>query len=105
MPGIGWEVCSPLKDLILIESVAGPSQDKGKGREWMEMDKGKPEKARSPSSTISEYEGAFHGGEDSALGYDWINDEHGDSWSDRDVKETEWLMDQLYQDTSEEPIE
>jgi hypothetical protein len=48
---------------------------------------------------------AFHQGEDSAFVYDWINDEHGGSWLDWDVKETEWLMDQSYQDTSEESIE
>jgi hypothetical protein len=37
--------------------------------------------------------------------YDWINDEHGDSWLDQDVKDTERLTDQSYQDMSEEPIE
>jgi hypothetical protein len=105
MPGIAWELKSPIEELILIESVAGPSRDKCKGKEPVEMDKGKPEKAQSQSLTISEFEGVFHGGEDSAFVYNWINDEHGDSWSDRDMKETEWLMDQSYQDTSEEPIE
>jgi hypothetical protein len=45
MPGIGWEQCLPLKDLVLIESTAGPSQDKGKSKEQAEMDAGKPKKA------------------------------------------------------------
>jgi hypothetical protein len=104
MLGVAWELNSPLKELFPIESTAGPSHDKGKGREQVEMDEGKPEKAQSPSLTISEYEGVFHGGEDSTFVYDWINDKHGDSWSDRDVKETEWLTDQSYQDMSEGPI-
>jgi hypothetical protein len=81
MPGISWETHFPLKDLVLIESKAGPNQDKGKGKEQVEMDKGKPEKAQSPSLTISEYEGAFHNG-DSAFVYNWIDDNHGDSFSD-----------------------
>jgi hypothetical protein len=104
IPGVNWEKCSPLKDLVPIESVASPSQDKGKGREQWEMDEGRPEKAQSPSLTISEYEGAFHA-RDSTFVYNWIDNEHGNSWSDQDVKETEWLTDQSYQDTSEEPIE
>jgi hypothetical protein len=41
---------------------------------------------------------------DSAFVYDWIDDTHGDSWSDQGVKESEWLTDQSYQDVSEEPI-
>jgi hypothetical protein len=45
MPGISWESKSPLKNLIPIKSLAGPSQDKGKGRERLEMDKGKSERA------------------------------------------------------------
>jgi hypothetical protein len=45
MPGVAWELKSPIKELIPIESVAGPSQDKGKGREQAEMDEGKPKKA------------------------------------------------------------
>jgi hypothetical protein len=67
------------------------------------MEEGKVEKAQSPSLTISEHEGAFYDG-DSAFIYNWIDDEHGDSWSDWDVKETEWLTDQLYQDASEKHI-
>ena len=45
MPGMVWEVCSPLKDLIPIKSKAGSSQDKGKGKENAEMDEGMPEEA------------------------------------------------------------
>ena len=40
MPGMVWEACFSLKDLIPIESKAGSSQDKGKGKEKAEMDKG-----------------------------------------------------------------
>jgi hypothetical protein len=69
MPGVAWELKSPLKELIPIELMAGPSHDKGKGKEQAEMDEGKPEKAQSPSLTVSEYEGVFHGGEDSAFVY------------------------------------
>ena len=68
------------------------------------MDKGKSEKARSPSLMVSEYATAFHQGEDSAFVYDWINDNHGDSQLDLDVKETEWLMDQSYFDAEELPL-
>jgi hypothetical protein len=85
---IGWEVCSPLRDLVPIESITSPSQDKGKGREQVEMDEGKLEKARSPSLTVSEYDGVFYNG-DSAFVYDWIDDNHRDSWLDRDVKESD----------------
>jgi hypothetical protein len=45
MLGITWELKSPIKELIPIESMAGPSREKGKGREHAEMDEGKPEKA------------------------------------------------------------
>ena len=38
------EIHSPLKDLIPIESSAGPSQDKGKGRAIKAMDEGKSER-------------------------------------------------------------
>jgi hypothetical protein len=103
MPGIGWEKHSPLKDSVPIESIAAPSKDKGKSKEQGEMEEGKPERAQSPSLTVSQYEGAFHNG-DSAFVYNWIDDKHGDNWSDQDVKGTEWLTDQSYQDTSEEPI-
>jgi hypothetical protein len=78
MPGVGYR--SPIKELIPIESSAGPSQDKGKGREVVKaMDEGKSKKARSPSLTVSEYATAFHQGEDSAFVYKWIDDDHGDS--------------------------
>jgi hypothetical protein len=66
MLGISWETRSPLKDLVPIESVTSPSQDKGKGQEQTEVDEGKPKKAQSFSLTISEYEGAFNCGD--ALG-------------------------------------
>jgi hypothetical protein len=103
MPGVVLQ--SPLGDLIPIESSAGPSQDKGKGRAVEAMNKGKSKRAQSVSLTVSEFTGAFHQGEDSAFIYDWINNEHGDSWLDWDMKETKWLMDQSYMDASEEPIE
>jgi hypothetical protein len=45
MPGIDWEKCSPLKDVVPIKSIASPSQGKGNGRKQVEMDEGKPEKA------------------------------------------------------------
>jgi hypothetical protein len=92
-----------LKDLIPIKSSAGPSQDEGKGKEVDLMDKGKSERARSVSLTVSEFAGVFHQGKDSAFIYNWIDDNHGDSRSDLDIKETEWLTDQLYFDASEEP--
>jgi hypothetical protein len=98
MPGVGWETRSPLKDLIPIESEAGFSQDKGKGKERAEMDKGLPEKACTISLTISKYSGAFHGESDSCFIYDWIDDNHRDSSSDQDIKENEWLTDRSYQD-------
>jgi hypothetical protein len=44
MPGVSWELKSPLKELIPIKSMAGPSQDKGKDKEQIEMDEGKSEK-------------------------------------------------------------
>jgi hypothetical protein len=103
MPGIGWEPKSPLKDLIPIESSAGPSQDKGKGKAVKTMDKGKSERGQSVSLTISEFEGAFHGGS-SCFVYNWINDEHSNS-SPEGLKETECLTNQSYQDANEEPIE
>jgi hypothetical protein len=103
MPGVGWESKSPLKDLVPIASLAGLSQDKGKGRAVEVMDKGKLERRRSVSLTISKFEGVFHGGS-SCFICGWINDEHSDS-SLEGLKETEWLTDQSYQDASEEPIE
>jgi hypothetical protein len=51
MLGIGYQ--SPLRDLIPIKSLAGPSQDKGKGRAVESMDKGKSEREQSVSLTIS----------------------------------------------------
>jgi hypothetical protein len=94
-PGVGY--------LVPIE--APVPQDKGKGREVVEaMDEGKSEKAWSPSLTVSEYATAFHQGEDSAFVYNWTDDDHGDSQSDLDVKETEWLMDQLYFNAEELPL-
>jgi hypothetical protein len=92
-----------LKDLIPIKPPAGPSQDKGKGKEVDPMDEGKSERERSVSLTASEFAGAFHQGEDSVFIYNWIDDGRSDSWSDQDIKESEWLMDQLYFDASEEP--
>ena len=69
------------------------------------MDKGKLERARSVSVTISEYKGVFHGGS-SAFMYNWIDDAHGDS-NLEDPRESveDWLTDLSYMDTSEEPIE
>ena len=101
LPGMVRETHSPLKSLIPIESKAGLSQNKGKGKGEAEMDKGKPEKARSPSLTISKYMSAFHHGEDSAFVYNWIDDNHGDSFSDQDVKESKWLTDQSYMDAND----
>ena len=65
----------------------------------------KLERSRSVSVTVSEYEGAFHGGS-SAFVYDWIDNAHGDSSLEgpRDSIE-DWMTDQLYQDAAEEPIE
>jgi hypothetical protein len=94
-PGVGY--------LVPIE--APIPQDKGKGKEKMikAMDEGKSKKARSHSLTVSKYVTVFHQGEDSVFVYDWINDEHGDSRSDLDVKETEWLTNQSYFDAEEVP--
>jgi hypothetical protein len=44
MPGIGWEPRSPLKELVPIESSAGSSKDKGKGKAVEAMDEGKLER-------------------------------------------------------------
>jgi hypothetical protein len=103
MPGIGWELKSPLKELVPIESLAGLSKDKGKGRAVEVMDKGKSEGEWSVSLTVSKYKGTFHNG-DRCFIYNWIDDEHGSS-SLEGLKEMEWLTDQSYQDTCEEPIE
>jgi hypothetical protein len=103
MPGVKLQ--SPIRDLIPIELSAGPSQDKGKGRAVDPMDKGKSKRERLVSLTVSEFEGAFHGGS-SAFVYDWINDEHGDSSPEGPQESVDnWLTNQSYMDTNEEPIE
>jgi hypothetical protein len=95
---------SPIRDLIPIDSSAGPSQDMGKGKAVERMDEGKSERGCSVSLTVSEYEGAFHGG-DSAFVYDWIDDAHSDSSPEGPRESIEdWLTDRSYVDTSEEPI-
>ena len=101
MPGMVWEACFSLKDLIPIESKAGSSQDKGKGKEKAEMDKGMCEKACAISLTVSKYSGVFHGRNNSCFVYVWIDSNHGDSFSDQDIKECNWLTDGSYQDAIE----
>ena len=49
---------------------------------------------------MSEYTSAFCGGEVSCFIYSWIDDEHGDSFSDQDVKESEWLTNKSFTDAS-----
>ena len=94
-----------MKDLVPIESLAGPSQDKGKGKAIEAMDEGKLERGCSVSLTISEYKGAFHGGS-SAFMYDWIDNAHGDSeLEDPRESSEDWMSDQSYMDANEEPIE
>ena len=101
----GDRLRSPLKDLIPIESSAGPSQDKGKGRAVDMMDEGKSERERSVSLTISEFESAFHGGS-SAFVYDWIDDAHGDSDPEGPGESIDdWLTDQSYMDANEDSTE
>jgi hypothetical protein len=101
----GDRLRSPLWELIPVDSSAGPSQDKGKGRAVEAMDEGKPESEREVSLTISEYECAFHGGS-SAFVYDWIDDAHGDSDPEGPGESVEdWLTDRSYMDASEDPIE
>jgi hypothetical protein len=103
MPGVKLQ--SPIRDLIPIESSAGPSQDKGKGRAVEAMDKRKPKSNRAVSLTISEYESAFHGGS-SAFVYNWIDDAHGDSDPEGPGESVDdWLTDRSYMDASEDPIE
>jgi hypothetical protein len=103
MPGVKLQ--SRIRDLIPIESSAGPSQDKGKGRAVKAMDEGKSERDRLVSLTVSEFEGVFHGGS-LAFVYNWINNEHGDS-SLEGPRESidDWLTDQSYMDANEDPIE
>ena len=99
------KVRSPLKELIPVELSVGSSRDKGKGRAIKAMDEGKLERAHSVSVTVSEYEGAFHGGS-SAFIYDWIDNAHGDSNLEGPRESLEdWMMDRSYQDAVEEPIE
>jgi hypothetical protein len=105
MPGVKLQ--SPIRDLIPIESSAGPSQDKGKGRAVDEEERDSPVKERAGSLTISEYEfaGAFHQG-DACFVYNWIDDEHGDSEPEGPGESLEdWITDRSYHDASEEPIE
>jgi hypothetical protein len=105
MPGVKLQ--SPIRDLIPIESSAGPSQDKGKGRAVDEEERDSPVKERAGSLTISEYEfaGAFHQG-DACFVYNWIDDEHGDSEPEGPRESIEdWVTDRSYHDASEEPIE
>lgn len=63
MLGVVLEKRSPLKDLVLIEVIAGPGKDKGKSREQDEMDEGAIKKAQSPSLTMLEYASAFYEGD------------------------------------------
>jgi hypothetical protein len=104
MPMPGVKLQSPIRDLIPIESSVGASQDKGKGRVIKAMDEGKSERGCSVSLTVSEYEGAFHGGS-LAFVYDWIDNAHGDS-SPEGPRESvdDWLTDQSYMDASKESI-
>jgi hypothetical protein len=103
MPGVKLQ--SPIRELIPIGSLAGTSLDKGKGRAVDSMGEGESGRERSVSLTVSEFEGAFHGGS-LAFVYDWINDEHGDS-SPEGPRESvdDWLTDQSYTDANEDPIE
>ena len=83
---------------------SGPSWDKGKGKAIEAMDEGKSERSRSVSVTVSEYEGAFHGGS-SAFVYDWIDNAHGDGSPEGPRESIEdWMTDRSYQDATEEPI-
>ena len=94
-----------LRDLVPMDSPAGPSQVKGKGKAIEAMDEGKSERARLVSLTVSEYEGAFHGGS-LAFIYDWIDDAHGDSSPEgpRESFVEDWMTNRSYQDAAEEPI-
>ena len=103
----GFKLQSPIRDLIPIESSAGPSQDKGKGRAVDETEEGSSNKGRAGSLTVSEFKfvGAFHQG-DVCFVYNWIDDEHGDSEPEGPRESIEdWMTDQSYQDADEEPIE
>jgi hypothetical protein len=103
MPGVKLQ--SLIRDLIPIESLAGPSQDKGKGRAIEAMNEGKSERGCATSLTVLEYEGVFHQG-DACFMYDWIDDAHGDSDPEGPRESIEdWMTDRSYQDASEEPIE
>ena len=91
--------------MVPIKAPVPTKVDKGKEKEVVEaMDEGKSEREQSPSLTISEYTMVFHQGEDSAFVYNWIDDKHGDSWSDiENAKDMEWLTDRLYFDAEEAP--
>jgi hypothetical protein len=67
MPSVTLKL--PIRDLIPIELSAGPSQDKGKGKAVDVLIKGKLERERSVSLTMSEFEGVWHGGKSSAFVY------------------------------------
>jgi hypothetical protein len=49
MPGIGWEKYPPLTTLVPVKSEAGPSKDKSKSKEQLEMEEGKVKRERSLS--------------------------------------------------------
>jgi hypothetical protein len=59
---------------------------------------------RSVSLTVSEFEGAWHGGESSSSVYNWIDDEHGNS-SLEGPRESSWMTDRSYFNASDEPLE
>jgi hypothetical protein len=101
MPGVTLKL--PIRDLIPIESSAGPSQDKGKGRAVDTINEGKSERERSVSLTVSKFEGAWHGGESNTFMYNWIDDDHGDS-SPEGPRESNCMMDKSYFNASNEPL-
>jgi hypothetical protein len=96
-PGVGY--------LVPIEAPVPQDKGKGKEEEVDTMDKGKSKRERLVSLTVSEPAGVFHQGKDSAFIYNWIDNEHGDSRSDLDIKDCEWLTNRSYFDADEGPIE
>jgi hypothetical protein len=74
--------------LLNIKSIAGPSKDKGKSKEQIETEEGKQEREWLVSLTVSKFKGAFHNG-CSCFVYNWIDNNHGDSWLDQDAKESD----------------
>jgi hypothetical protein len=80
---------SPIRELVPIVQEVGPSQDKGKGQ--------------VTSLTVSEYEGAWHGGESSTFVYDWIDDAHGDS-EPEGPRESDWMTNRSYFDANDKPL-